>query len=141
MKEVEWHFKLLCFVALVFDYTAVFTSITVWQNLFWAYAFSIIVAFCFGVAVAKTEDFVILWFFSYVVASLMTVLVCVSPALYPKVVWLKVEIGILGVAGIVAYNSIIIIPLSLSAGFVGLYLAERYFRRSKVPFFVESETV
>jgi len=141
VKKVEWRFKLLYFVALVIDYAAVFTLIAVWQNLVWAYAISFIVGFCFGVAVAETEEFVILWFFSYIVASLVAVLIYVLPGLYPKVVWLKVEIGVLGAVGIVAYNSIIIIPLSLSAGFVGLYLSERFFRRSKVPFFVESGAV
>jgi hypothetical protein len=140
-KGVQWRFKLLYLVAVAVDYAAVFTMISVWQNLSWAYAISFIVGFCSGVVVAKAEDFVVLWVFSYILASLMAVLVFISPGLYPEVVWAKVEIGILGGAGIVAFNSIIIVPLSLCAGIIGLFISDRYFRRYKVPLFVESRAV
>lgn len=138
---MQWRFKLLYLFATAVDYAAVFTIISVWQNLGWAYVISAIVGFCSGIVVAKAEDFVVLWIFSYILASLMAVLVFISPGLYPEIVWVKVEIGALGGAGIVAYNSIIIVPLSLSAGIVGLFMSDRYLRRPKAPLLIDSGSV
>jgi len=141
VDEVDLRYKLLLLVALTISYAADLLLIAVWQNLPLAYLISLVVGFCFGLVVQKAEDFVVLWIFSYIFASFVMMLIFVLPGLYPYIVWVKVEIGILATAGMLVYNSIFIVPLSICAGLVGLYLSDKYFKRLKVPFFVESGAV
>lgn len=138
---MDGRYKLLFFLALVINYTADLTLIAVWGDPVLGYIISMIIGFSFGLVVKKTEDFLVLMMLSYIVASFMAILVFISPALHSDVVWVQVEIGVLGGAGIVIYNSIFIVPLSMLAGLVGLYISDRYFRSSKVPSFVESWSV
>jgi len=129
-------FKLLLFLSLLIDYSAIFFLLLIWQNLVWVYLLSVLVGFCFGLVVLRGEDFIVLWVLSYFGASFLAVLLYVSPSLYPTVVWLKVELGALGAASVLAYNSIFIVPMSICSGFFGLYLGDKYFRRFKSRLFV-----
>lgn len=129
-------FRLLLLLALVIDYAAIFFLLFVWQNVLWTYFLSFVVCFCFGLVVERSQDFIVLWVLSYLLASFLAVLLFVSPFLYPYV-GIKVELGALGAMSMLAYNSIVIVPISICSGFVGLFFGERFFRRFRPRFSFE----
>lgn len=124
------------FLAFAINYAAVLLLIIVWRNNFWGYLLSVVVGFILGLVAGRVRDFLALALLAYIGASFMSTLILILPVLLrPSVVWFLVEAGVLGALAIIAYNSFVVIPLSLLFGFFGLFVCDRLVKVSKTPKF------
>jgi len=124
----------LLFLAFTINFAAVLLLIIIWRNIFWGYLLSVVLGFILGVVVGSFRGFLALMLSSYFSASFLSTLIYIFPTfLRSNIIWFQVQVGVLGAASAIAFNSFVVIPFTFLSGVFGLYVYHKLVKVSKFP--------
>ncbi len=99
------------------------------------YLLSVAVGLSFGLVAQRLEELILLFFLSYIAGAFASMMAVMAPALLSGGARVQIEIGFLGSAGIVIFNSFIIVPLFAMFALIGLFMSDRYVKGPRTPTF------
>ena len=124
-------YKLLITVAMILNYTAVLTSLVIWRNNILVYCIAMLASLSIGLALKSIEDLIVLTMLAYVIAAFTAVFIIMSPTLLLQGSRVQIELGFLGVAGSIIFNSFLIVPLSIISALIGRFISDSLPANSK----------